>query len=231
MAERRYRDTEVRRILELATRPEAAGPRPGAVADGLTLSDIQSIAAEVGVAPDAITRAAAALDASARTRARRSWGMPVEVGRIVPLPRALSDREWDQLVAELRTTFRARGRVLVQGGLREWANGNLHACVEPTENGFRLRLGTLKGDAAGINALGATGIAAGAVVFGAAVLSGGPADAVFAPIVLAASGVGAFLANLLRLPPWAQRRQRQMEHIEARVRAIMANPAQGKLEP
>jgi hypothetical protein len=118
----------------------------------------------------------------------------------------------------------------VQGGLREWANGNLHACVEPAGNGYRLRLGTIKGNAAGMNALGATGVAAGALVIGAGVLTGGSLEAVFGPILLATSGAGAFLANWLRLPQWAQRRQRQMEHIEARVRMIVAEPAQGELD-
>ncbi|CAN5827239.1 hypothetical protein BH23GEM5_BH23GEM5_23600 [soil metagenome] len=148
MTERRYDDSEIRKILELATRPEAVGPHPETGADGLTLLDIQSIALEVGIAPEAVSRAATTLDVSA-TPARKSWGMPIEVARTVPLRRALTDHEWDQLVAELRATFRARGRVMVQGGLREWANGNLHACVEPTDDGYRLRLGTIKGNAAG----------------------------------------------------------------------------------
>jgi hypothetical protein len=229
MTERRYGDGEVRKILELATRPEAVGPHPESGADGLTLSDIQSIALEVGIAPEAVSRAATTLDVSA-TPARKSWGMPIEVARTVPLRRALTDHEWDQLVAELRATFRARGRVMVQGGLREWANGNLHACVEPTDDGYRLRLDTIKGNAAGMNALGATGIAAGALVIGAGVLTGGAVEAVFGPMLLATSGVGALLANLLRLPRWAQQRERQMEHIEARISTIVADSAKGELE-
>ena len=229
MTERRYGDGEVRKILELATRPEAARPRPESAVDGLTLSDIQGIAWKVGIAPEAVSRAATTLDAAA-TPTRKSWGMPVEVCRTVPLRRALTDHEWDQLVAELRATFGARGKVIVQGGLKEWANGNLHACVEPTGNGYRLRLGTIKGNAAGMNALGATGVAAGALVIGAGVLSGGSLEAVFGPILLATSGVGAVLANLVRLPRWAQQRERQMEHIEARIRTIMADPEQGELD-
>lgn len=230
MSERRYRDNEVRRILELATRPEAARPRPATTADGLTLADIQSIAVEVGVEPDAIARAAATLDASRTTGRRTSWGMPIEVGRTIPLPRALTDHEWDRLVAELRATFRARGKVTMQGGLREWSNGNLHASVEPAENGYRLRLGTLKGDAAGVNALGATGMAAGAVVLGVAAFSGGTLDAIFGPAILAVSGASAIAANLIRLPRWANQRQRQMEHIVTKVRAMTADSEPSKPE-
>ena len=225
MTERRYREEEVQKILELATREDAAGPQARAAAGGLTLADIQSIALEVGVAPEAIARAATSLDVEAAPKPRRSWGMPVEVGRTVALPRALTDDEWERLVAELRATFGASGRVVSHRGHREWANGNLHAFVEPADDGYRLRIGTVKGDAAGINALGATAVAAGALVLGAGAMVGGFTDAVLGPIVLLASGAGAFAANLVRLPRWAQRRRSQMEHIEARALAIMGAPA------
>jgi hypothetical protein len=224
MTERRYREEEVRKILQLATRPEPAGSHPGDLSNGLTLSEIQSIAQEVGVPSDAISRAAAALEASGAAKRHTSWGMPIEVGRTVALPRDLTDQEWDQLVAELRATFGARGTVSVQGRLKAWSNGNLHASVEPIENGYRLRLGSVKGDASGINALGATGVAAGVIVLGATALSGG-APEIAGSLALALSGGAAFLANLLRLPRWAHEREQQMAHIEARVRAIIADPA------
>jgi hypothetical protein len=224
MTQRRYRDAEVRRILELATRSADAESRAAPAADGLTLAEIQSIGVEVGVAPEEIARAAASLDARGRKK-RTSWGMPIEVGHSVALPRPLSDDEWERLVGELRSTFGARGRVRVQGGLREWTNGNLHACAEPTQTGYRLRMGTVKGDAAGINALGATGLAAGAFVFGAALMTGNPGPDAIIGVMLGASGTGAFLANLLRLPRWADRRERQMKHVEARVAALLDSPS------
>jgi hypothetical protein len=217
MTERRYRDPEVRKILELATRPETASPPARTAADGLTLAEIQGIAGEVGISADAVSRAAAALDARGAAP-RRSWGMPVEVGRVVSLPRALSEREWERLVAELRTTFRASGRVAVTGSSREWSNGNLHAAVEPAADGYRLRLGTLKGNAGPINALGGAGVLGSVLLLGATALAGGPPD-LATPLILGASGITAILANLLRLPRWASERSRQMAHIEAWVRA------------
>ena len=91
-----------------------------------------------------------------------AW-LVIEVGLMLPLARAVTDHEWEQLVAELRATFRAKGRITTHGNLREWSNGNLSAAIEPTETGYRLRLGTLKGDAIGINAMAATGMAGSAV--------------------------------------------------------------------
>jgi hypothetical protein len=99
--------------------------------------------------------------------------------------------------------------------------GNLHASAEPTQSGYRLRLGTLKGDASGINALGVTGIATGAISFGALAISGGLLEALFVPVMFTAAGVGALLSNMLRLPRWAQTREQQMEHIAARVKEMV----------
>jgi hypothetical protein len=82
----------------------------------------------------------------------------------------------------------------------------------------------VKGDAAGVNALGATGILAGAAVFASMVLSGELAGAIVVPTIFGAAGVSAFLANMLRLPRWATRRAGQMEHIADRAQAIIAPP-------
>jgi hypothetical protein len=141
----------------------------------------------------------------------------------------LTDSEWERLVAELRTTFGARGRVSTQGGLREWVNGNLHACIEPAEEGFRLRLGTVKGNAVMLNALGVTGVVTGAITFGAMLMSAGLQEAVFVPWMISASGVAAILANVLRLPSWAKQRETQMSYIVARVRAIMGKEREGDI--
>ena len=77
--------------------------------------------------------------------------MPIAVGRTLPLPRPLTDREWGMLVTDLRETFGATGRVGEDGNARYWRNGNLHAFVEPAEGGYRLRLGTVKGNAIALN--------------------------------------------------------------------------------
>lgn len=177
--ERRYRDEEVREIFELAARRDVGQLPSASAADGVTLADLQDIGRDVGLEPTAVAHAAVALEAQTpKSFLRTSVGMPVGVGRIVPLPRPLTDSEWERLVAELRTTFGARGRVSTQGGLREWVNGNLHACIEPAEEGSRLRLGTVKGNAVMLNALGATGVVTGAITFGAMLMSAGLQDAI-----------------------------------------------------
>jgi len=221
--ERRYDEDEVRRIFELATRDAPTGPVARSAADGLTIAEIREIGQEVGIDSGAVTRAAASIDTStAMTPPPQSLGMRVGVGRLVPIPRPMTDAEWETLVGELRHTFGARGRVSGHGNLREWRNGNLHACLEPSETGHRVRLGTRKGDASTLNALGVTGIVTGTIAFGAMALSGGVAEALFVPWMISGSGVAAIAANALRLPPWVHRRERQMAHVERRIAAIMA---------
>ncbi|HSJ24752.1 MAG TPA: hypothetical protein VK929_08805 [Longimicrobiales bacterium] len=225
MTDRRYDEDEVREIFRRAAAPGASRLPAPQEQHGLTLEEVQSIGREVGIDPATVARAAASLTASRTTPLQRSMGMPVGVGRMVPLPRAPTDREWEQLVAELRSTFGARGRVAVQGGLREWSNGNLHACIEPAGGGYRLRMGTVKGEAAGMNAMGIIGMGAGVVTFAAMALTGGLAgglaDALAGPVVLGGGGAAALIANAVRLPRWASRRQRQMEHIAAHAAQML----------
>ena len=222
MSERRYGDDEVREIFDLATRGRSAEtPSPAREGQGLTLAEIQSIGAEVGLSPGDVARAAGALDNRPQVLPRTSsLGLPVAVGRIIPLARALTDDEWARLVAELRATFNARGVVRSDAGIREWSNGNLHAYIEPAGDGHQLRLTTRKGDAAGMNALAFTGIAAGVATFASLGLAGEVADAVLVSSLFTVSGVGAFLFNRLRLPRWADRREEQMDAIARRVKEI-----------
>lgn len=219
MTERRYNQDEVRKIFEVAAARSPDQPATSSEASGLTLAEIQSIGSEAGLEPAMVARAAASLDARPL---RTSLGQPIEVGRVVHLPRNLTDHEWDQLVAELRSTFRAQGKVTTSGGIREWRNGNLHAALEPTQGGYRLRLGTLKGDAAGINALGAMGLVAGVTTFAALWFSGEMGDALLTGGFFTASGVAAFVMNALRLPRWANRRQQQLEHIAKKVARMLS---------
>jgi hypothetical protein len=228
MTDRRYRDEEVRKIFELATTQKVSNPAASSTASGLTLAEMQSIAREVGLEPDAVARAAASFDALPAQPLRTSLGMPVEVGRIVPLPRALTDHEWEQLVAELRATFRAKGKITTHGTLREWSNGNLHAWVEPIEGGYRLRMGTLKGDARARNALGAGGMVASVAWFASLAFWGVPASFAdvalyLGPILLGGGGISALISNRVRLPRWAQQRNEQMAHIATRIRSIMGS--------
>ncbi|MEW5926361.1 MAG: hypothetical protein AB1941_02625 [Gemmatimonadota bacterium] len=220
--ERRYRDDEIAEIFEAAATAHDPGQRSLAPADGLTLTELQAIGREVGLAPERIADAATAINRRRSTLPRRTdLGMPVSVSRSVDLPRAPTDREWSLLVAEMRETFNARGKDRSSGDLREWAVGNLHAYVEPTEDGYRFRLRTTKGNALALNRVGVAGMVMGLIMLVVLFLQGALAQELFLPALLGLMGAAAVASNAVRLPGWAQEREQQMEFIAARAVALI----------
>ena len=229
--QRRYQEEEIKEIFESAALARESGPRSLSTGAGLTLAELQEIGLEVGLAPERIADAAAALDRRGSTLPRRThFGMPISVGRTVDLPRAPTDREWALLVAELRETFQAQGAVGSAGSLRQWTNGNLHAYVEPTETGHRLRIGTLKGNATELNYLGIVGIVMGLIILISSAIAGKLPEGLFLSAVFGATGIGAMTSNVLRLPRWAQEREEQFEYIASRARALIAEETAAKEE-
>jgi hypothetical protein len=224
MPTRRYEDDEVRKIFSLATSDESRNQSLPVESSGLTLDDLQRIGLEVGIEPARVAHAARMLDVrESASPVRRFLGMPIGVSRMVDLPRAPTDREWEHLIAHFRTTFGAQGLATTSGGLRAWSNGNLHISVEPTEHGERLRLTTRNEGAEALNGLG---IAMGgmAVLMGAVVTAAGKADkALVVAGMFGGIALAAFAINVVRLPRWARERERQMEAIAERAVKLLSN--------
>lgn len=229
LEERTYGEDEVAEIFRAAATADAPAGGGGAAAlapaKGFTLAELQAIGGEAGLAPERVARAAAALDLRRGALRRSDLGMPVSVGRTVDLPRAPTDDEWEMIVADLRDTFRARGRLEVRGGVREWRNGNLQAFVEPTPAGHRLRIRTTKGDAAGVNRMSGILLATGLVMLVWMYATGQLLEEWFVPLFLSLMGGGALGYNALRLPGWAHEREEQMEEVAARALALLGTPA------
>lgn len=218
MTDRRYGDDEAREIFRLATEGEVDPRAVSADADGLTLEELQRIGAEAGIAPERVTRAAISLQTLGQSgTVRRSFGLPFGLSRVVELPRAPTDREWELLVSECRTTFEARGEITVNGGIREWSNGNLHVAVEPTAHGHQLRLSTKKDEVQVLNLLSAI-FAVMAIVMGIAVAASGKVEKTF-PVVMMFGGfaMASYVINLFRVPRWARTRERQMAALAERA--------------
>jgi hypothetical protein len=219
MSERRYNEAEVAAIFERAAEAQKISQSQLPSGEGMTLAEIQEIGREVGFSPEQLTNAAKAVAFAPRATSRRFFGLPVGVGLTVDLDRKLTEAEWERLVVDLRETFDARGRLGQEGSFRQWSNGNLQALVEPTPDGDRLRMRTIKGDSRslmtvgigmlGLSAVGAIATATGANLGGPAILS--------APAVIASIGAALFAIGGLQLPGWAERRRQQMQDIASRV--------------
>jgi hypothetical protein len=225
MTKRRYGDEEAREIFSLATTGESRDQSLPADSRGLTLDELQRIGQEAGIEPARVAQAAEKLDARGKPApVRRSFGLPVGVSRVVALPRAPTDREWEQLISEFRTTFGTQGHTTTSGGLRQWSQGNLHISVEPTERGEQLRLSTLKDDGIAVNGLGLV-MGGMSVLMGALVAAAGkPGKALIIAGMFGGIALFAFAANLIRLPPWARERERQMEAIAEHAVKLLSKP-------
>ncbi len=137
---RKYQDHEIRQILELAVGEDESPAQSLPAGDGLTLAQLQDIGRDVGVPANRINQAVAAFEGRGESVPRgHTLGLPTSIGRVVSLPRDLSHREWELLIAELRTTFGVTKTVTSHGSLREWSHGGLHAFIEPTETGHNER--------------------------------------------------------------------------------------------
>ena len=221
--ERRYDDEEIAEILERATTSETGvQPATRGSGEGLTLAEIQEIGSEVGIAPARISDAARAMSSQALTGTPKTFlGAPRSVSRIVRIPRALDDDEWTRLVADLRHTFDAVGKVSSHGSLRSWTNGNLQVHLEPDGDGYRVRMRTVKGNVAPRAAVSAAFIFL-AVIFLLQLFVEG-ADLRGLIMVGMFGGVGLGQLGFLRatLPNWALERATQMEGLAERIPLLL----------
>ncbi len=219
MTDRRFNETEVAQIFEKATELQDARRLPLPAAEGMTLAQLEDIGREVGIAPEALAHAVQVVDRGDQPMKRHFLGLPIGVGMSADLGRKISDAEWERIVVDLRETFDARGKLSQEGSFRQWTNGNLHALLEPTPAGHRLRLRTIKGDARGMIAGGIAMFGFAVVTGGAALLGGGVDDTgmITSITTLAAAGAAMFGITGLRLPGWARTRMQQMEGIIARI--------------
>ncbi|MCL7980763.1 MAG: hypothetical protein M8865_12775 [marine benthic group bacterium] len=225
---RRYDEHEIAEILRRASEADTGISSTPARLAGLTLAEIQLIAGEVGIEPHGIERAARELE-SVRTGPAATWlGAPRAVSRTVGLPRRMTDDEWTRLVVLLRETFDARGEIETTGPIRTWHNGNLEVHVEPVDDGYRLRMRTLKGELEAISGA-ALSILMVALIMAIAILSKRGIDpALFISAIFAAGGLGMLSSARLRLPGWAAERATQMDEIAAHVERMLRElPAPG----
>ena len=226
--ERRYDEREADEIFAIAAESPSRSGGGAHAAGGLTLHELQAIGREAGIPAERIAEAAHSLELRGSAQPRKRFlGVPISVGRTVELPRALTDHEWEVLVAELRQTFGARGRVESHGSLRAWTNGNLHVYVEPTASGHQLRLGTRKGDGIPLTLAGLAG--AGFTAWMALRLA--PGGDVADVAMMGLMSAVAIVLSFGRLPRWARAREEQMEHIALRTFALASASTAGDQLP
>lgn len=222
---RRFNEREIREVFERAATEQERAARRSAD-DGLTVEEMQEVAASAGIAPEFVTAAARSVALGEPENGRETFGpIPTGVYRTEHLPGPPTDALWEHLVADLRHTFAARGKVETVGQFREWRNGNLRAVLEPSGDGSRLRFRTRRD---GIPASLATfAVLAGALLV--AVAGASSPSAFLALLLLIVGGGGAAVSVWARQRTWAETREHQMQAVAERAAATAALSAPATL--
>jgi hypothetical protein len=141
----RFDDEQIRRILARAADRQvhaeqllpAATEGDGAGGGGLTLSQLQEVASQAGIAPTHVQAAAREVQLRAEEVPEHYpfLGIPKETLDHRVVPGAPGDREWERIVEELRDEFRVPGVTNTFGDVREWWSSGMS-----TVGGVRLRL-------------------------------------------------------------------------------------------
>ena len=223
MVERRYTESEIADIFANAAKRGVAPP-PTSTNNGLTITELQHIAREVGLEPEAVAQAAARLDVPAVTSrqpakvTRHHFWLPIEIGRTVHLPHRLTDDEWAQLVADLRTTFDTRGKTLESDAVREWRGGDVHAVLTRTDTGEQFQLRSFRRQ--GVVMLWTAVLSFNvAVVSFAFPLAGLNDNVIFLQTATfaAAATVGIVAATAQRLKAWSRQGRQQIDSVITRL--------------
>jgi hypothetical protein len=229
--ERKFQDHEIRQILDLAIRQEdgpahdvGSAQSLGAPGDGLTLVQLQEVGREVGLPPERIAQAVATFDRGGERLPRATTlGLSTSVGRMVPLPRNLTDREWELLVVELRTTFGVKGEARSEGNIREWTHAYLQVFVEPTPTGYRLRMVDSTAGIVGIVGSGLV-LAFALMIFGILLGKGSPGFLFAVPALIGLLGGVGIVGSVRFLLKWAPRQEERMEHLSRYAASIAPLP-------
>lgn len=233
-SERRYDGDEARRIFTIATRGDSDGASDFGTDRGLTLAELQEIGSEAGIHPARVADAARGIDVRpARLPRSISLGMQVSAGQLISLPRRPTETEWSTLVAKCRDLFEAPGEVRNHGDAREWSNGALRVLLEPTTDGYQLRLVTVNRRFRTLNRMGALLAVVGLTFLGlaasdAVTAGGGFLDVlmrVLPSLFVVGGGLGFVAYSALSLPGWVATRETQFERLGHEARSLLDTPA------
>lgn len=234
-SQRRFSEAEMRAIFaRAAERQQTARRVEEAGRAGLTLEELQQVAAGAGIDPAHVAAAAREVAAGEPPAARETLlGMPVLVRRSRPLPGPVTDAAWEPMVAALRREFGGPGVAGQAGRLREWttAAGGRHSgaavrvSLEPEGAGSRLTVEQQLRN----TALPLTAVAGvyGAIALFFVLMAAGPMEegALLLVALFAALAVLMFGATQAGLRLHARRQERRFEAVLDRLELIARDAA------
>ena len=229
--ETRFSEDEVQKILAKAAKSQQREESTLEEAtSGLSLTRLQQVAADVGIAPVHIEAAAREILVRRQSApAGTIVGLPRELGTLRVAPGVVSDAQWEKIVAELRQIFGKSGIPSQFGALREWVSTNdrsesMPVCLRltPDEAGTRI---TLRQSVTAMSSLiwGVGGGLAGvAVLIGVLMAIVGFEPAVAgAPAMLGGIGVLSAGVGWIGGKSWSKQQQERLERAADRAELIV----------
>ena len=231
-SQRRFKEEEIAKIFEKATRAQNAANEEGGTDEGLSLEELKHIGESTGINPAFILQAIADLDKDASLFSiQKHMGFSYGITRSVKLPASFSERDWERLVVDFRKTFNHRGTIKKDGSFREWTHQFTHAYVEPTPDGYELKLEAKNGNIKPLLWAGIVYIFFAFFLF--AILSSGAEPGLKTALTISglalAAGLGMSSVPFFASPRWIRKKEQQFDEICQR--ALAATPSEVKEEP
>jgi len=131
---RLYSDKEIGALIQRATEIQREASESSE--RGLSLHEIEHIAAEIGIAPEHLRTAAVELESRPDAgEGARFWGGPFVLDEKRVIEGTLTEEQWEQIVLGLRRLTGSTGRVNEIGQIREWTRTikDLDFLIEQTQ--------------------------------------------------------------------------------------------------
>ncbi len=119
-SDRRYTDQEVALVLKRAAELEERGSDGTAAGRGLTLSELQEVAREVGFRPEIVNQAVAELQRPGQLQEWSLLGSPVTHKSVRAVPRRLTEQEIPRLLEVIEDRIAVPGTVSEAFGTIRW---------------------------------------------------------------------------------------------------------------
>lgn len=232
-SERRYSDDEARRIIKRALQLQHRQMENEAPTEGVSLSDLESIATDVGVSRELLRRAAEEVESGEANRARSKFiGSTTSPTERLELAHPVSDEDLQELLAALPSMTGEEGTGNSHRASLSWSTSAvtamrtgrvLHVSVRGAKDRAVVRIRDDLGQmAAGLfgGLLGGVGLGGGLGV-GLGVGIGALGSPLFATIVPLAFLGGSYLLARTVFRLVSRRRRREVGRIAERIREFL----------
>jgi hypothetical protein len=229
--DRRFTEEEMRAVFAKAAERQKRAEAID-VGAGLSLAEMQEVAAAAGIDPTHVAAAVAEMAAVPEPR-KTFFGAPVEVTRVRRLPVQVSEDGWARIVSELRRTFNEDGIAGQLGRIREWnAMGRgprrdlvTRLAIEPDGDGARVTLRQAARDFAFGFTLAGSIMSFMAILF-STLAAAGVDNELWIPAGLMIGLAVLFLGGLqIGMRLWANRQERRFEALLDRIELIAREDA------